>query len=64
MKPIEEKLFKRIKGFVVTGSHHDAYDVSMPWVPFSYEIFNKILYPKEENVNYQRNENKHKSFIS
>lgn len=50
MIPIEDELFKKIKGFIITGSHHDAYDVSMPWVPFSYDIFNKIIYPKEDNV--------------
>jgi len=53
MIPIEEELFKKIKGFIITGSHHDAYDVSMPWVPFSYEIFNRIIYPKEDNVKQQ-----------
>ncbi|KAL4450946.1 hypothetical protein ABPG74_011788 [Tetrahymena malaccensis] len=49
MKPFEEELFKKIKGFVITGSHYDAYDTSMPWVPFSYDIFNKIIYPEQEN---------------
>lgn len=52
METIEEELFKKIKGFIVTGSHYDAYDTSMPWVPFSYDIFNKIIYPETENVIY------------
>lgn len=50
MTPIDEALFSSIKGFVVTGSHHDAYDTSMPWVPVAYELFKKIIYPENENV--------------
>ncbi|KAL4503131.1 hypothetical protein ABPG72_014360 [Tetrahymena utriculariae] len=49
MKPFKEKLFKKIKGFIAAGGHYHAYDTSLPWLPFSYDIFNKIIYPEQYN---------------
>ncbi|KAL4503133.1 hypothetical protein ABPG72_014362 [Tetrahymena utriculariae] len=49
MKPFNEELFKKIKGFVITGGHSHAYDTSLPYIPYSYEIFNKIIYPEQDN---------------
>lgn len=50
MDPIEDELFNKIKGFIVTGSQYKAYDTSIPWVTKAYDLFKRIIYPANQNV--------------